>query len=109
MKELLIVFAVLLLLLTLLSTFGGSIRHSEPFYAPHKQSKEYYYDTPKLPPNEYYDNTNPMMPPPISENYDNMMPPPSMSVPHEKFEPTVVDEVTPEPFEKEDAPLFASF
>jgi hypothetical protein len=32
MKNILIVFAVLLFLLTLLSSFGGSIRPSEPFY-----------------------------------------------------------------------------
>lgn len=34
MKTLLIVFAVLLFLLTLLSSFGGSIRPAEPFYNP---------------------------------------------------------------------------
>jgi hypothetical protein len=34
MKTLLIVFAVLLFLLTLLSSFGGSIRPAEPFYDP---------------------------------------------------------------------------
>ena len=48
MKALLITFAVLLLLLTLLSTFGGSIR-SEPFYQPALQQtvdpREYYYNT----------------------------------------------------------------
>lgn len=32
MKNLLIIFIVLLFLLTLLSSFGGSIRHKEPFY-----------------------------------------------------------------------------
>ncbi len=48
MKALLITFAVLLLLLTLLSTFGGSIR-SEPFYQPALEQRvdprEYYYST----------------------------------------------------------------
>lgn len=32
MRTLLIVFAILLVLLTLLGTFGGSIRYTEPFY-----------------------------------------------------------------------------
>jgi hypothetical protein len=32
MRTLLIVFAILLLLLTLLGTFGGSIKYTEPFY-----------------------------------------------------------------------------
>lgn len=34
MRTLLIVFAILLLLLTLLGTFGGSIKYNEPFYQP---------------------------------------------------------------------------
>lgn len=32
MKTTLIVFAVLLLVLTLIGTFGGSVRYTEPFY-----------------------------------------------------------------------------
>lgn len=45
MKALLITFAVLLLLLTLLSTFGGSIRPSEAFYQNQsRQSQEYFYE-----------------------------------------------------------------
>lgn len=44
MKVLLIVFGILLLLLTLLSTFGGSIRSGEPFYQPMMQPKEYFYE-----------------------------------------------------------------
>lgn len=53
MKALLIVFAVLLLLLTLLSTFGGSIRPGEPFYQP--ESPDYVpekFQQPMMPPSE---------------------------------------------------------
>ena len=121
MKTLLIVFAVLLLLLTLLSTFGGSIRQAEPFYAPPQNAsgnQEYYYDYPKMPPNEFYDNQSPEMP--VNENYA----PPAMGVatpsgppmiPHvsEEFTgpttPSLGPNGTPEPFEEEDAPLYASF
>jgi hypothetical protein len=64
MKALLITFAVLLLLLTLLSTFGGSIR-SEPFYQPaleQDEPQEYYYNTPMS-------STGLMPPSHISEQY----------------------------------------
>ena len=52
MKNLLIVFIVLLFLLTLLSSFGGSIKVSEPFYdaKPAYKSKEPIgYDVPNPP------------------------------------------------------------
>ena len=52
MKNLLIVFIVLLFLLTLLSSFGGSIKVSEPFYdaKPAYKSKEPLgYDVPNPP------------------------------------------------------------
>lgn len=60
MKTLLLVFVVLLFLLTLLSSFGGSIRTNEPFYDA----------TPALREEETYTNTMPpadMMPQP--ENF----------------------------------------
>jgi hypothetical protein len=44
MKTLLITFAVLLLLLILLSTFGGSIRPAEAFYQ-QKQAREFFYES----------------------------------------------------------------
>lgn len=85
MKTLLIVFAVLLLLLTLLSTFGGSIRPSEPFIQEIKPRNEYYYDTPNV--SEQFEDPSvnlPAMPqmseqfehaPYMSEHYKNLAPP----------------------------------
>lgn len=52
MKNLLIIFIVLLFLLTLLSSFGGSIKVSEPFYdaTPAYNSIEHFaYDVPNPP------------------------------------------------------------
>ena len=41
MKEILIIFAILLLILTLISAFGGSIRYTERFYeAPQEKDKD---------------------------------------------------------------------
>lgn len=68
MKTLLIVFAVLLLLLTLLSTFGGSIRPSEPFFQDAKQPNEYYYEAP-FQSEQFTDSM--VMPPPMSEEYES--------------------------------------
>ncbi len=127
---LLIVFAVLLLLLTLLSTFGGSIRTGEPFYEPVAAAQ---YD----PVSEYYTAASDMpaaasmpaavpsaMPgfePPsvmpsdaMSENFANAVPTPSIpSIPP----PPVVapkkmseEGFAIEPFEDENkASLLASF
>lgn len=49
MKTLLIVFAVLLFLLTLLSSFGGSIRSTEPFYDPVPAVRKEEYTRPNPP------------------------------------------------------------
>jgi hypothetical protein len=80
MKTLLIVFAVLLLLLTLLSTFGGSIRPSEQFYQEPKQRNEYYYDGPpmSMPSEQFMDSEGPIVAPPMSEQYESS-PAPYMS------------------------------
>lgn len=61
MKVLLIVFGILLLLLTLLSTFGGSIRPGEPFYQPMAQPKEYFYE---------YDGMSPAEPHAPSQEFE---------------------------------------
>ena len=87
MKELLITFAFLLLLLTLLSTFGGSIRPGEPFYQPALQtpsSSPYEPSRKTLQENEpsmnpLYSSTNQ-----ISEQFMNaspstLPPPPNMN------------------------------
>lgn len=75
MKTLLIVFAVLLLLLTLLSTFGGSIRANEPFYQePAKDRNEYYYEAP------------------ISEQFSDVPGIPSDSISEEYQSPLAVSE-----------------
>lgn len=49
MRNILIIFAILLLLLTLLGTFGGSLRYNEPFYDKPKSDIIYNYgvDVPK--------------------------------------------------------------
>lgn len=61
MRTILIVFAILLLLLTLLGAFGGSIKYSEPFYevAQPSQLEEEYENARKFEEETYED-----MPPP---------------------------------------------
>jgi len=112
MKVLLIVFAVLLLLLTLLSTFGGSIRPGEPFTQQYKaaNANEYFYDgtntqkdilpmpttMPTLMPSEQYVDL-PKLPQQLT-NFATAINKPK----HENF--------TIEPFEKEDNDsMFATF
>jgi hypothetical protein len=68
MRTILIVFAILLLLLTLLGAFGGSIKYSEPFYevARKSQLEEQYEDARQFEEEQYED-----MPPPAgpAEHY----------------------------------------
>ena len=81
MKTLLIVFVVLLFLLTLLSSFGGSIRPAEPFYDATPAEKMTFVDQP-------YSYSNPVPPrydtfttdiPPATDMYS--MPPPPLTEP----------------------------
>lgn len=58
MKNLLIVFIVLLFLLTLLSSFGGSIRTTEPFYDATPAYTPETFELPNPPTYETYTNTN---------------------------------------------------
>lgn len=134
MKALLIVFAILLLLLTLLSTFGGSIRQNEPFFAP--SSREYYYETPKMP-SMVYDAMNNIQLPgvtgmtkmpgmgevpgmsqvpgmPQHENYGDLSPAAYPISEHyaeegDDYVEDDSDDMTPEPFENKDVPPFASY
>ena len=100
MKVLLIVFAILLLLLTLLSTFGGSIRPNEPYYEPLTQKEKLSLPT-GLP------EGIPGVPPAISK-FENSFHIEQEQVP--KFESHVSESfVNIEPFEKEGQQVFASF
>ena len=113
---LLIVFAVLLLLLTLLSTFGGSIRTGEPFYEPvaaaqYDPVSEYYTAASEMP---NFEPPSVMPSDAMSENFANAVPTPSIpSIPP----PPVVapkkmseEGFAIEPFEDENkASLLASF
>jgi hypothetical protein len=82
MKELLITFAFLLLLLTLLSTFGGSIRPGEPFYQPALQSP--YESRKTLQENQLYSSTNE-----ISEQFINTTPNIPTSIPQQITQPSI--------------------
>jgi hypothetical protein len=124
MKTILIVFAVLLFLLTLLSSFGGSIRTGEPFYdatpAVRKErftekQKERFYNMPQLPrsyPAErfYQGPDAPMAPPSMTPP---AMPPsgipPSMTPPAmpPSGTPSMGQQtMTPPGPEKKDNPMF---
>jgi len=58
MRTLLIVFAILLLLLTLLGAFGGSIKYNGPFFDVINNSTNKVKFTPRLPGNELFSNFN---------------------------------------------------
>lgn len=97
MKTLLIVFAVLLFLLTLLSSFGGSIRPAEPFYDPIPAMNE-------VPPPASDMASSYMVPNPpnydtfVDEEQKQQPPPPSMAelLPSQ---PAAVEKLNvPEPF-----------
>lgn len=88
MRTLLIVFVVLLFLLTLLSSFGGSIRPAEPFFdavpadmMPSYEGFSYSdpqpptYDTYADVPQGYTENYEDM--PQVAEEYQDMPPPPA--------------------------------
>lgn len=75
MRTLLIVFIVLLFLLTLLSSFGGSIRHAEPFYdempAEQMPSMETFeYGNPEPPTYDTFTEMPSADMPPVMESYE---------------------------------------
>jgi hypothetical protein len=136
MKALLITFAVLLLLLTLLSTFGGSIRPGEPFYQPPLETpmmpeedpsatKEYMYEQPQMTGEPVsMDASSDMLPAvseqfqeyaPISENFVQQGPVPTQQpMPKASFTntadlPAISEGFAIEPFEDEDQQIYASY
>lgn len=99
MKTTLIVFAVLLFLLVLLSSFGGSIRTNEPFYnavpavtsvAPPSQPPS------MMPPSQPPSMTPPMTPPSMTPPMTPPVTPPS-SMPPSMTPPAQPPSMTPPP------------
>jgi hypothetical protein len=94
MKSILVVFAVLLLLLTLLGAFGGSIQYAEPFFEVAEDEKEQVYS----PQTEFYTQpTMSMPPPPVGME---MLQAPKLSTPNPLMMPVTGEhKVTSEQFE----------
>ena len=90
MKEALVIFIILLLLLTIISVFGGSIRYSpdiltKPARAPHQPQF-----SPMFPPYEgFYGNTPPKHPPPHAKPHAPTAGTPSASKPPGSVHPPV--------------------
>lgn len=126
MKTIVVTFAVLLFLLTLLGSFGGSIRTTEPFYNPVPAVKEERY-TEKPRENFFEDNLlrGPSMLEQINQVVEmeakSAVPTPTGSssaveetfyqvYPKEKFEEEHEREMfVPEPFESEEHGVAAPF
>lgn len=118
MKKLLIVFIVLLFLLTLLSSFGGSIRTAEPFYdatpaytpesfeVPNPSTYETYGSASTMDKEYFYEDPSPEIPPATPPAPPSFVPetPASNSKPAEKSAKPTQESFVPLSMEKFDIP-----
>ena len=98
MKELLIIFVILLVLLMLISTFGGSIRPKETFYQVVQEEQEYepVFKMPNLPQPALtpLPSSPPFDMPSQIPKFDLSKPPSSISVPKDDLNKNI------EPFQQ---------